>query len=148
MKKIVLFLLFITTILSCEKDDICIDATTPKLIIRFYDNTNKTVLKSVPSLYVWATDKDSIKENVSVDSLVIPLNTIQDISNYNFSSNSIIDEVTISYTRSDEFVSRSCGYKTIFDNLSITTTSNWILDSEIINSTVNNETSAHLYIYH
>ena len=79
---------------------------------------------------------------------MIPLNTIQDISNYNFSSNSIIDEVTISYTRSDEFVSRSCGYKTIFDNLSITTTSNWILDSEIINSTVNNETSAHLYIYH
>ena len=148
MKKIVLFLLLIATVLSCEKDDICINATTPNLIIRFYDNTDKTVLKSVPTLYVWATDKDSIRENVSVDSLVIPLNTLQDISNYNFSSNSIVDEVTINYTRSDEFVSRSCGYKTIFDNLSITTTSNWILDSEIINSTVNNETSAHLYIYH
>ena len=136
------------TILSCEKDDICIDATTPNLIIRFYDNTDKTVLKSVPSLYVWAVDKDSTQINVSVDTLVIPLNTMQDLSNYKFSSNSIIDDITLTYTRNDEFVSRSCGYKTIFDNLSITTTSNWILDSEIINSTVNNETSAHLYIYH
>ena len=148
MKKTFLLLLFMATILSCEKDDICIDATTPNLIIRFYDNTDKTVLKSVPSLYVWAVDKDSTQINVSIDTLVIPLNTVQDLSNYKFSSNSIIDDITLTYTRSDEFVSRSCGYKTVFDNLSITTTSNWILDSEIINSTVNNETSAHLYIYH
>ena len=129
MKKIVLLLLFMATILSCEKDDICIDATTPNLIIRFYDNTDKTVLKSVPSLYVWAVDKDSTQINVSIDTLVIPLNTLQDLSNYKFSSNSIIDDITLTYTRSDEFVSRSCGYKTVFDNLSITTTSNWILDS-------------------
>ena len=59
-----------------------------------------------------------------------------------------IDEISFNYNRNDIFVSRSCGYKTIFENLSIQTSNNWIKDNLINNSTIENETSAHINIYH
>jgi hypothetical protein len=38
MKKyITFFIILISLLVSCEKDDICLEETTPKLIIRFYD---------------------------------------------------------------------------------------------------------------
>ena len=56
MKKIkILLLVFALGFISCERDDICAEstATTPQLIIEFYDASNPDDLKSVPRLTVY-----------------------------------------------------------------------------------------------
>ena len=150
MKKYIsILLLFTFTIISCEKDDICIDATTPSLIIRFYDNDIQTEIKQVSGLTVWAHGKDSIYVNQALDSIVLPLDLTKDNTLYKFSSGIIEDQINFTYTRNDVFVSRSCGYKTIFENLQIdSNTTNWLKDISINNSTIDNETAAHITIFH
>ena len=55
MKKIILLVLLVVFAFSgCEKDDICDanTATTPRLVLSFYDISNSTVLKNVTRLKV------------------------------------------------------------------------------------------------
>ncbi|MFT4684410.1 MAG: hypothetical protein ACI8RP_001315 [Urechidicola sp.] len=149
MKKLLIpILAIITLIISCQKDDICIDPVTPNLIIRFYDNDDPTEYKSVSNLFVWAEDLDTIYEGVSTDSIAIPLNPAQDFTIYHLSSGTIQDDITIDYTRNEVFVSRSCGYKYNFSDLNLSgVTNNWILNTEITNQTVEDETE-HIKILH
>ena len=149
MKKYIIpIIAIITLIVSCEKDDICIDPVTPQLVIRFYDNADPTEYKSQSSLYVWAEGKDSIYSNVSTDSIALPLNPTEDFTTYHLSSNNIEDEITVNYTREEVFVSRSCGFKYNFNTLTLTdVTNNWIISTEITNLTVENETE-HIKILH
>ena len=149
MKKYIIpIIAIITLIVSCEKDDICIDPVTPQLVIRFYDNADPTEYKSQSSLYVWAEGKDSIYSNVSTDSIALPLNPTEDFTTYHLSSNNIEDEITVNYTREEVFVSRSCGFKYNFNTLTLTdVTNNWIISTEITNQTVENETE-HIKILH
>ena len=150
MKKyITIIIVSFLAILSCEKDDICIDATTPSLIIRFYNNDIQTDVKKVSELTVWADGKDSIYVKQSLDSIIIPLDLNQNNTLYKFTSNSIEDEINFTYTRNDVCVSRSCGYKTIFENLQIdSNTTNWIKNISINNTTIENDTAAHITIFH
>jgi hypothetical protein len=152
MKKyITIIALTIITILSCEKDDICIDVTTPSLIFRFYNNDSQTDLKQINLDSVWVENKIKLEEyvNLSLDSIAIPLDLNEDNTTYIIENNAIKDTLKFSYTRSDVFVSRSCGYKTIFENLQIdSNTTNWIKNISINNSTIDNETSAHISIFH
>ena len=177
--KIVTFAFFLMTVLlsSCEKDDICAQATptTSKLILRFYDFSTKDETKSASLLRVTGID-DANEEitisNLSVgttDSIVIPLRTDADESKFTFHLDYEIDDndtpedpdddiilgnpdiVTISYEREEVYVSRACGFKTIFNALIFNVEDdgdNWILTSEIINATVENEISAHVKILH
>ncbi len=149
MKKYILpIIAIITLIASCEKDDICIDPVTPQLVIRFYDSDNPTEYKSRAELYVWAEGKDSIYENVITDSIALPLNPAEDFTIYNLSSEDFEDTITINYTREEVFVSRSCGFKFNFNNLNLTdVTNNWIISTEITNTTIENETE-HIKILH
>ena len=149
MKKLLIpILAIITLIISCQKDDICIDPVTPNLIIRFYDNDDPTEYKSVSNLFVWAEDLDTIYEGVSTDSIAIPLNPAQDFTIYHLSSGTIQDDITIDYTRNEVFVSRSCGYKYNFSDLNLSgVTNNWILNTEITNQTLEDETE-HIKILH
>jgi hypothetical protein len=145
---IVLFILCFTFV-NCEKDDICIDTTTPKLIIVFYNDTIPGIKKTVTSLTVWADEKDTIYENNSLDSIAIPLDLTKNSTLYKLVSGTAIDTINFSYDRKDIFVSRSCGYKTIFENLKIESmTSNWIKNDTIKNTTIDNETAVHLTIFH
>lgn len=145
---IVLFILCFTLI-NCEKDDICIETTTPKLIIVFYNDTIPAEKKAVTSLTVWADGKENIYENKSLDSIAIPLDLTQNSTLYKFKSGAIIDSVNFTYDRKDVFVSRSCGFKTTFDNLQIESrTANWIKNDTIKNTTIDNETAVHLTIFH
>lgn len=150
-KHIVLFIGILTTFLSCEKDDICIEQTTPNLIIRFYDHENRERLKELSKTYIWAVGKDSLSDysNETLDSIAIPLNLSANFTKYVFENNSVKDTIEFNYTRNDIFVSRSCGYKTVFENLTIhNNTIWWIKDTEIINSTIENDTTKHINIFH
>lgn len=150
MKKyITIILASFLAILSCEKDDICIETTTPSLIIRFYDNDIQTDVKQISGLTVWAEGKDSIYLNQSLDSIAIPLNLNENITTYIIENNSIKDTIKFIYDRKDVFVSRSCGYKTIFENLQVDNNSiNWIKNISINNTIIENDTAAHISIFH
>lgn len=150
MKKSIYYILILLfTIISCEKDDFCIEDTTPKMIIRFYEDANPTTIKAVSKLTVWADGLDSIYTNESLDSISIPLNLYEDFTKYLFASEEKVDTVDINYELKDVFVSRSCGFKSNFENLNVTGfTSNWIKNISIKQSIINHDTTAHISIFH
>jgi hypothetical protein len=151
MKKIlVLILLTILIFSACEKDDFCIqNPITPNLVLRFYDANDRETLKPVTSFYVWAEGKDTIFNNISKDSIYIPLNSLSTETIYNFSTDNIVNQFTINYTPKEEYVSRSCGFKIIFNEVTFTSDTTWITDftPETL-TTIDHQTTAHVQIFH
>ncbi|OSY89090.1 hypothetical protein WH52_00050 [Tenacibaculum holothuriorum] len=154
MKKTFLItLIALTAILSsCEKDDFCTNSNpTPRLILTFYDYDNVSTIKKVDSLSVWAPGKDSIYRIQSqVDSIALPLNTTTNETVYNFSQGRLnTGTITIKYKAELDFVSRSCGFRYIFNNITLTKNVSWIdsLSTKEI-SVINNQTNAHVKIFH
>lgn len=151
MKKILGFLLLLIVLISaCEKDDFCTQnpITKKSLILRFYDNVNRTTLKDVATIDVWAENKDSIYVGITTDSLVIPLNANTNQTIYNIRKNSIVEQFTINYSTENEYISRSCGYKVIFNDLSFSASNNWITDFTTIETSLENQDAAHVQIFH
>ncbi|WP_431244860.1 DUF6452 family protein [Flavobacterium sp. P21] len=137
MKKIVsVLLLFTFGLSSCEKDDICDPntPTTPRLVIEFYDSNNQSVLKPVTNLKVVGegmsqgiifnenASTDEAKQLTNASKISIPLKTDADSTTYTFILDSgnenaatvNTDKVTFYYSRQNLYVSRACGFKTIF----------------------------------
>lgn len=157
MKKYFLILSFVSLLVSsCEKDDFCIDPITPNMIIRFYDATNPTETKSVSNLSVQPEGYEDIYSNVSIDSLLLPLDVMNNEIVYNLSSDGNQDILTITYDVEEKFVSRSCGFKAIFRNVIVTSdpSNEWILgltesgNNTVTISTIEDESAAHVQIYH
>tara|TARA_B110000003_G_scaffold53347_1_gene53075 strand:- start:18402 stop:18875 length:474 start_codon:yes stop_codon:yes gene_type:complete len=157
MKKHYLLLSLIALLVSsCEKDDFCIEPITPNMIIRFYNATNITQTKPVVDLSVTPEGFDELYFNTNLDSILIPLDVTSNQIIYNLSSESNIDVITINYDVEEVFVSRSCGFKAIFNNVSVTSdiSNDWIigltetLENTITIPTIDNETAAHVKIFH
>lgn len=162
MKNIFIIALFCLLFTACEKDDICDAATvtTPKVVITFYDKVAISELKKVVNLSVNATNYGTLSFN-DVNTIKIPLQTSQDATIFNFvkngadtdSSNDVTDVLSFAYTREQLFVSRACGYKTIF-NLTNSNTdilvlggTDWIDHVEIIKPKIETENETHIKIY-
>ena len=157
MKKHYLLLSFIALLVSsCEKDDFCIEPVTPNMVIRFYNATNITQTKPVENLSVNPEGLDELYSNANLDSILIPLDVTSNQIIYNLSSESNIDVITINYDVEEVFVSRSCGFKAIFNNVSVSSdvSNDWILgltetlENTITIPTIDNETAAHVKIFH
>jgi hypothetical protein len=133
MKKILLLVMIGLIFSSCEKDDICDKETTPKLVLEFYDISNPTNLKDVVNLKVKAdgsTDFFVFNSSLPItdpnrylfngNKIKLPLNITQDTTKYSLTRNSTSstlvnkDLLQFNYTRQNIFVSRACGYKTVF----------------------------------
>ncbi|MTH14369.1 DUF6452 family protein [Flavobacterium sp. LC2016-01] len=136
MRKIISVLLIFTFGLSsCEKDDICDPdtPTTPRLVITFYDADNASALKSVTNLKVTGEDMPEgiiFNENATGDAkyrangskISIPLRTNAKFSTFTFTLDDgnentaaiNVDQVRFNYTTQNLYVSRACGFKTIF----------------------------------
>ena len=151
--------------MSGEKDDIWLEETTPRLVIRFYDHENPDELKNVPNLSVQieGVSGDYFNETISssTDSIAIPIKVTEDLTKYKLilngndsdDTNDNTDILDLTYTREDLFVSRSCGYKTVFHE-GITSlesdADNWILRVETKDNPQNiiNQKNAHVKIFH
>ena len=119
-------LVFLVAIISggCEKDDICAETTetTPRLIIDFYDITNPSLTKNVTNLGIIGEGINTVILFNGVSRIEVPLDITKDISKYQFilnydNSNPVFintDFLQFDYSRNNVFVSRACGYKTIF----------------------------------
>ena len=178
MKKIIAIFLIVTfASSSCEKDDIC-DAntpTTPRLVIDFYNVSNASVKKNVTNLKVIGDGmKDGIVFNpgstgeaqylANGSTISIPLKADANVTKYRFILNfgnanpTLIDtdEVTFNYTRNDVFVSRACGFKTlftfvpnnpIFHTAVPATKSKWMQFINIEKSNIVNENETHIKVF-
>ena len=60
------------------------------------------------------------------------------------------DIIKFNYNPKDKFISRACGYKTIFDNLTISTanTLNFINNIELITNSISDNNNTHVKILH
>lgn len=163
MKKIFLLLLICSFFSSCEKDDIC-DATTPttpKVVIEFFDIANPTASKNVTNLGVFNTDFTVGFGFTNTSNIKIPLKTFQDSSVFYFIQNGSADpttddntdEVIFNYTRKTEYISRACGFKTLYtlnttNPITITPDSNnWIQNIIVSQPNIENENETHVKIY-
>jgi hypothetical protein len=166
MKKIVfitLSLLLAVSFWNCEKDDICASGTpvTPRVIIEFYDAADPSVLKNVTNLGVIAPTFSEGKAFNNVSKTEVPLRTTADVTTLNFiqngsdtnTTNDNIDAITFNYERVDEYISRACGFKTLFyldDTNPIELTvdgNNWIQNIVVTQPNIETENEVHVKIY-
>ena len=162
--------------ISCERDDICPDATptTPRLIIDLLDALNPDTKKNVFDLVVIGVDNDDFLPDYifqDTDDLILPLRTDDNTTEYilikeasvndngtpNDNTDDFVDgnqdRITLNYSREEGFVSRACGFKTIFKNVTLTIVQdgdNWMLSREPLtdNQSVEDETTTHFNISH
>ena len=152
---------------TCEKDDICAEgtATTPKLVIRFYDAINVEETKTVSNFIVYGADNNNevvFFTNISIsdtDSVAVPLRNDSNITRLGFHKDIVgedfetgnMDIIDTDYDIENVYVSRACGFKNIYSNFNATLVNDpdiWISNIEISNSTIENEILAHVKIYH
>ena len=174
MKKIVIFLLFTFSIIfyiACERDDICAESTqtTPSLIIDFYNVNNTSNKKVATNLIVTEINHSEILLDTSrTNTVTLPLDTNKNYTqyllwkNYELDDDSILiddsgnkDTITISYSRENVYISRACGFKTIYDHVTITIEdenddSLWISNTQSVeaNQSVENEDETHYFLFH
>lgn len=163
MKQKIILLLFTTLFLSgCTRDDICPEdtQTTPLLVIKFMDISNPTQVKAVDNLRITLANTSQTEVITSrTDTLYkIPLNPIATSVDYNFtkgyeSTQPNTDAFNITYQRGeDTYINRACGFRTSFTDIEATIqtegSANWMLGKSIINSSVENEDSTHIIIFH
>ncbi|MFL2590987.1 MAG: DUF6452 family protein [Flavobacteriaceae bacterium] len=159
-KKIFFYSLFIIFFFNCEKDDICLEGTpgTPRLIIRFFDQNEKSTPKSLSNVSIKALSEDKEYIVFSGDSLAIPLKLVSNTTIYTFTflddlaNQEKVDTLKFNYKRENYYINRACGF---LSNLIFTTSAIEILDKEsvisgfnILKDTIKNENQAHLAIYH
>lgn len=166
MKKLWFALAFLVLLTpGCEKDDICDEyaRTTPRLILSFYDFSNANNLKTVNSLEIKGEGASAPLGVFSgVSKIELPLRTTDDFTRYTFRLNSNNDAadntdfLQINYTRDDVYVSRACGYKTVFrlaDANAVQLTDPvpsdalWIKSITINTLDISNEDETHVNIY-
>ncbi|MEC4003825.1 DUF6452 family protein [Flavobacterium sp. SUN052] len=177
MKKILLLLLIAVSFSGCEKDDICDAATstTPRLVIECYEfgaitPTDKSVnkLKAVASgqidgVIFDSTLTDASKYLFNGKKILLPLKVtgisgVETTITYDLTLNfgeatANTDTLTIKYFQNNIYVSRACGYKTLFDlsstdaDILVPASDNWIKVIQIVKSNLENENEIHVKIY-
>ena len=157
--KVSLFSVFFILI-SCEKDDICIEDEigTPRIILSFYDKIDKNLRKPVENLLIKGLEKEDTLDIFSGDSIAIPLKNDSNLSKYEFIINageekSNNDTIHILYSRYDLYINRACGFKSNFilnnpPTLIFNNHNPWIDEIIKLKDTVLNENHSHLAIYH
>ncbi len=165
---------------NCERDDICAEGTqtTPLLLVEFYDINSTEDLKSVPRLTAYGENlpdpnppesegPKTLIFNTNTNALALPLLignegeiitsrfVLEQNTNLRLDENdtttSNTDIIEISYIPEFLYVSRACGYKSIFTQLNINLedeTNAWISAIEIVETTIENENTVHVRIFH
>lgn len=154
---------------NCERDDICAASTptTPNVNVTFFDISLEDTEKVVNGLRVAAEGIEKPidlssnsrlslpllfnEENVPTTTRFLVTRDSQLDNDDDDTTNSNTDIIELQFTPQFVYVSRACGYKSIFENLSVRIIgdeSNWILNSEVLNPTVENEDEVHINLFH
>lgn len=138
-------------IISCEKDDICIEGSdnTKKITIGFLDNETKNP-KGISLESVRGIDNDSILEKLEGNTIKLPLRVNNDKTIYIMKLNSIEDTLEINHFSIHKYLNRSCGFISNFlikSSTEISKNSGWIKKVSIENDSIFNEEKTNIYIH-
>lgn len=157
MKKLlILIAVLMLCLTACEPDDICLEGTpgSPNLIVVFYDKNQTDTKKSVIDLQVKGLDMETLLYDSTTDSISLPIKTISSSTSFSLlttqNGNTLEDIITFNYDPEDKFISRACGYKTRFNNLTFSTsnTLNWIEFIELLTDSISDTNNTHVKILH
>lgn len=159
----VVFVISILAFYACESDDLCENAVvTPSLVARTVRGTSSEITP-VSNLLIYGEGKNQPLSFATADSIVLPLKIKSNSTTYIMVKDAVLNTstggltsgtvatVTFNYETEEQFVSKSCGFKVIFKNLSATVQNpsiSWITNVNIINTSVENESNAKVYIHH
>ncbi len=176
MKKNSLCILIIMVLcsLACERDDICAATTqtTARLIIEAVDEDTPTESLNIQGLRIQGVGNDAplildgLQEVSTTSTLALPLRTDVDSTMYvlhlmytegvnGMPPGGNPDTITVRYTREDRFVSRACGFSTIYNTISIRIEDSndddlWItqIRTENDNQIIEDEAEPHFFLLH
>ncbi|WP_162127864.1 DUF6452 family protein [Flavobacterium phycosphaerae] len=164
MKKILLLLLIAVSFSGCEKDDICTEDTTPRLVLEFYDSSNPANVKNVVNLKVKGegalNDLDLDVFNAE-SKIKLPLDPTKNSVKYSLIMNSTStsaneDFLEFNYTTQTVYVSRACGYKVVYqlnadDGVVQSNAASpdvpWVQNLTIQTNAITSENETHIKIY-
>ena len=153
IKGLHLILISLILILSCEKDDICIEGSdnTNRISIGFLDDETKNPT-GISLVNLKSIGNDSIiHETFSGQSIKLPLKVNSTKTQFLFDNNDLIDTLTIYHQSIHQYLNRSCGYKSNFiinSQTEITKQTGWIREISIIKDSIFNEEETNIFIHY
>ncbi len=155
MKKIVIFGFIIWGFISaCERDDLCLDAHTPAVVVVFKNQITQQK-EPVDSLVVLNMAGDTIIPVSVTDSIGLPLDLESQETRFKFihrnGNTENPDEVVFQYQTEPYFAGKACGYIMHFKNLNVSAVNdgnNWIQQIQVVNPGITQDTTAHVEIFH
>ena len=154
MIKKMLVILAVIAIVSCERNDLCIDPGTPGVVTVFYNGISQQ-RQAVDSLVVLSQNGDTVIAPVRTDSLVIPLpvqgNEIKMIFQYQHGNLRNPDTIRFGFTPELQFISKACGFKTVYTDFNaalVPDNDNWIQSVQPVQTRIDNDSIKHLAIYY
>ena len=148
-----LILISLILILSCEKDDICIEGSdnTNRITIGFLDDKTKNPT-GISLVNLKSIGNDSIiHETFSGQSIQITLKVNSNKTQFLLDNNDLIDTLTIYHQSIHQYLNRSCGYKSNFiinSQTEITKQTGWIREISVIKDSIFNEEETNIFIHY
>ena len=153
IKGLHLILISLILILSCEKDDICIEGSdnTNRITIGFLDDKTKNPT-GISLVNLKSIGNDSIiHETFSGQSIKLPLKVNSTKTQFLLDNNNLIDTLTIYHQSIHQYLNRSCGYKSNFiinSQTEITKQTGWIREISVIKDSIFNEEATNIFIHY
>ena len=144
-----LILISLILILSCEKDDICIEGSenTNRVTIGFLDDETKNPT-GISLVNLKSIGNDSIiYDTFSGQSIKLPLKVNSTKTQFLLDNNDLIDTLTIYHQSIHQYLNRSCGYKSNFiinSQTEITKQTGWIREISVIKDSIFNLSLIHI----
>lgn len=148
-----LILISLILILSCEKDDICIEGSenTNRITIGFLDYETKNPT-GISLVNLKSIGNDSIiHETFSGQSIKLPLKVSSTKTQFLLDNNDLIDTLTIYHQSIHQYLNRSCGYKSNFiinSQTEITKQTGWIREVSVVKDSIFNEEKTNIFIHY
>ena len=146
-------LLTFSVLISCEKDDICIEGSenTNRVTIGFIDNESKNPT-GINLSFIKGVNNDSIiSEGFSGAELKLPLMVSSNQTKYILEQNEVRDTLIIFHQTNHLYLNRSCGFKSNFlikSDTEIIKESGWIREITIVQDSIFNEEKTNIFIHY
>ena len=148
-----LILISLILILSCEKDDICIEGSvnTNRITIGFLDYETKNSI-GISLVNIKSINNDSIiHERFSQDILKLPLKVNSNKTQFLFDNKETLDTLTIYHQSIHQYLNRSCGYISNFlinNQTEIIKSTGWIREITVEKDSIFNEEKTNIFIHY
>lgn len=149
---------------ACEKDDICDggESVTPNVMIRLFDRLDPEVLKSAVKIAAVSEGFNDTLFFRSTSTINLPLQINTNETAWNLTlyvptvtndTTYFKDQLRFTYTPEAMYVSKACGYKTIFHEFNAVRTTNastgtWIQSINRLTNELINTDNAHINLYY